>query len=490
MPAELRGRISIDDSQANAALRRFEQNSKTVAGRVGSHFEQIFRRPPSGERRAEQFFSGVGGGLTGATSGPNAIIGMLGGLGRGIGLGAGAAVGIGAIAETLVRVRDEEQKTKEKSKELDLELRHVTHAIDWEVAADGAEKIGESLRAAQKNARHLRDEMGQFSFTRHPFFSVGKEIGSGLGIAHSVEERRDKKEEEIAKNASKQVKARREITESLKGELAIINAEIRGSEAAANWEKRRLEYQKELRDLRRRGATPQDIGLISQRYLTEKGGFFEQRTEERNASGIRQSALYRANPSSGLAQPQQDIGELRDRMKEIRRQQVSPNINDEQRRKLEEERLDVQNKIDNATLEAAGMSPRERQEQQLAAQRRKVAADQLKKNKGLINVRRDMSGNVIGGTDPFTMQKVDLPPGESAGHGMAWELAKHMESPGQMMGFQGSDEFNRFFHPQIGGGMGPTEPPKEENDKDTDLGNVADKLDDISGKIDKYWGGN
>jgi hypothetical protein len=148
-------------------------------------------------------------------------------------------------------------------------------------------------------------------------------------------------------------------------------------------------------------------------------------------------------------------------------------------------------------------TPEQRNQERIQQKQQEQRLRQFDKAGGLLNPHYDTEGNLIGGTDPVTGKHVNL--GEGAGmldqtyttspdaydvapqRGKAYESQLDQElpdiSPTHMTPFGGSEEFNKFFHPDTVQPAG--EQPAEEGGGSAE---VVASIDKLSQKMDDYWG--
>lgn len=197
--------------------------------------------------------------------------------------------------------------------------------------------------------------------------------------------------------------------------------------------------------------------------------------EQRALQGIESANLFRTRTGSGVTSESAKAQNIRDRLAEIAKE--FPGANDTKRAKLSNERVQGQSELDAMLLTASREDPNERMARQQKAKRDAYDLAKLQRDKGLVNVHRDMSGIVISGIDPITGEKRNAGL-ESGGRRMDWELSKHMIAPGHMMPYGGGEDFNDFFHPN-GDGTPSESSGKDNADVVGALGEVKGVLDDL-----------
>jgi hypothetical protein len=474
--ARLETVLTGDATPFVAAVERAEKRAQTF----DSRFKSLFRRSP--DRRAEQALSGFVADLSSGN-----VQGALTGIATRIsGVGLAAGVGIGAAAELFLKAKEQIDAVDESVKKVNADLARPL-ALQ---SALGPEGIGKEIEAAMKDMDDLAKKRSGFVQRFAEAWQRGQrssfEMFSDTSGAADRQPAAAKTQQTIMERLRELSSARADA------EIDLVQARMRGlkvSEEEGEIEKINLDYQKKSaalfleRGLTKPGRSAVDLlksslALQADRDLSIEAARQKAEMSKRSLNFEQELANMKLR---GAPAEQQKVAQLKSELALIQAQ-----LNFDKQLTIEEAaQLRIREIQAKVALRSEGMkeffkTPAQRNQERIEQNIQRAREKQFDEAGGMLDVHRDMSGRIISGIDPTTGERISTP--------QPSELDRVLPdiSPTHMTPFGGSEDFNKWFHPQ---GQSPAgSGQSDQADTSTVLSEIASGIAQFNNKMDQYWG--
>lgn len=317
-------------------------------------------------------------------------------------------VGVIGLAHIAGRILKDMDAAQSKADELAAAINQVTSASHGSGAFRAIGDIDQDLSSLKTKLDELKaaDRPTTNLGAAKKFFASGNVEGGWKEQNRLNAEQQHKIEEAITRDLTAQVEKQQSLTE-------LGNLSLSGSEREAAIMKQQLAFKERM-------------GAIDEKYQDLPGGGAARNALQTEAAAQNLTALAAINRAADLKEREVnseiDLAMLRktavtsaqllnEKLKErirLNQQEAAAPSTAERRSQLSAERLGLESDLDAGLLEQSRKPFAQREAEIRAAKAERRELGKLKANKGLLDVHRDMDGNVIGGTDPYTNERVNL----------------------------------------------------------------------------------
>jgi hypothetical protein len=424
-------------------MREAEQMAKTTASKVAATLNEVPRKVNWGRlaQQNEQFLAPIRRGRTAADFAP-APAGKYklpaeeeGPAGRSLLTSYRFARGVAALTGAHLLI-----KKVEELAEASIEAQSKLQLLSSKSGASGFQTTGGLGSRLSEQTEGLEADHLRRLQEGHGFGPIQKAMRqsmlqmAGQGSPAEQDAAEDQRRQELRKAAAetigKMAEKQRQVNLAAKEELS-------GSERQAALSRAQISHEEKLGELARAEAAAgvgktDAMNAENERYQDEIAALtrIADLKEAEAHSEIDLAMLRKTAVTSAQLHNQQIMERLR-----LNKAEAAGPSTQERRDQLAAQRIGLEADQDAGLLAQSRRPFAEREAEIRKAKDDKRDLDRLKANGGLLNVHRDMSGNVIGGMDPFTNEHVNLREGNRTldqtyrRNGDAYDVATGKEKP-------------------------------------------------------------